>query len=221
MKRTLSIVDAITLQRQSEETKQTFFTRSLKRRGQARRERSVRSPVVSVAWTTSALRTSRCCCFWLVLARELGQTRDRGVPGQSASVELISVIAIQRLHLQRQVVRLVTQISFGRRAQTDTTDHGCADVMKRETPQLRHGTVRRRVGRCDKSCCSLASSQQCSSSSHTPIPSPWCASGRCTTRQVGFLAAIGHILCCKAVLATLARKRTRLLAEAKGRKEHE
>ena len=109
-------------------------------------ERSVRSPVVTVAWTTSALRTSRCCCFWPVLARDLGQTRDRGVPGQSASVELISAIAILRLHLQSQVVRPVTQISFGRRAQTDTTDRRCADVMKRETPRLRHGTVRRSVG---------------------------------------------------------------------------
>ena len=103
-------------------------------------ECSVRSPVVTVTWTTSALRTSRCCCFWLVLARELGQTRDRGVPGgQSASVELISGIAI--LRLQSQVVRPVSQISFGRRAQTDTTDRRRADVMKRETPRLRHGTV--------------------------------------------------------------------------------
>ena len=61
-------------------------------------------------------------------------------------MELISAIAILRLHLQSQVVRPVSQISFGRRAQTDTTDRRCADVMKRETPQLRHGTVRRRVG---------------------------------------------------------------------------
>ena len=106
----------------------------------------MRSPVVTVAWTTSALMTSRWCCSWLILARELGQTRDRGVPGQSASVELISVIAIRRLHLQRQVVRPVSQISFGRRAQTDTTDRRCADVMKRDTPRLRHGTARRHVG---------------------------------------------------------------------------
>ena len=107
-------------------------------------ERSVRSPVVTVTWATSTLR---CCCFWPVLARELGQTRDRSVPGgQNSSVELISAIAVLRLHLQNQVVRLVPQISFGRRAQTDTTDRRCADVMKMETPRLCCGTVRRSVG---------------------------------------------------------------------------
>ena len=159
-------------------------------------ERSVRSPVVTVTWTTSALGISRCCCFCLVLARELGQTRDRGVPGgQSASVELISVIAIRRLHLQSQVVRLVSQISFGRRAQTDTTDRRRADVMKRETPRLRHGTVRRRVGPATKIHPARTLRPRVRGVLQTVV----------RRAQVGFLAAIGRILCCKTVLATLAR----------------
>ena len=113
-----------------------LFTRSLKRRGQARR--SVQCEVQSSPTRGQPLHSGPPDA---AVSGELGQTRDRGVPGQSASVELISAIAIRRLHLQRQVVRPVSQISFGRRAQTDTTDRRCTDVMKRETPRLRHGTV--------------------------------------------------------------------------------
>jgi len=99
----------------------------------------------------STFCTQDLCWFWLVLARELGQTRDRGVlRGHSASVQLTSAIAILRLHLQSQIARLVQENSICRLAQTDTTDCRCADFIKRERQRLRHGPVRRRVGPATK-----------------------------------------------------------------------
>ena len=177
-----------------------LFTRSLKRRGQARR--SVQCEVQSSPTRGQPLHSGPPDA---AVSGELGQTRDRGVPGQSASVELISAIAVLRLHLQSQVVRPVSQISFGRRAQTDTTDRRCADVMKRETPRLRHGTVRRSVGPATR----VVVPRPLRSSTHPARTLQSRVRGvlQAVVRraQVGFLAAIGRILCCKAVLATVAR----------------
>ena len=120
-------------------------------------------------------------------------------------MELISAIAVLRLHLQNQVVHLVPQISFGRRAQTDTTDRRCADVMKSETPRLRDGTVRRRVGPATRVVVlwRLLSSILPARTLQSRVRGVLQVVAR--RAQDGFLAAIGHILCCKAVLATVAR----------------